>query len=354
MAPKQQKSADGVTAPATTAPDAKAGDAKADAARYAKLIVGLSDRIPEKFEKMKPYVVKAAPAIAMIMVYVRIAIPHIVKFYVAICDLLNKLPHTLLRALIGFCMCFFGGVFPASIAAYEAWKLCGGKEGIQAANLLLDEVNKVRRQSVVDDEVDDDGDGIPDVDQISPQELAVRKAKLVLKVVDPNSVNTQIALLYTGWVGVMAVLKIEFARTITLGNAIGDKLYGPAEHFLQPIAISICPEEYKHWVPVAIKYTCKVIAVTIAWWIQRVLSAVHSCITGGLMFGRELVHYLHDKGHIKFDADDSYLDEAAGFAIGAFGLLVQFYFRFSVPFPLNILFLPLSMVEGFIVWSVSN
>jgi len=356
MAPKQRKSADATAAPANkTDADAKAGDAKtADAARYAKLIVGLSDRFPEKFEKVKPYVVKAAPAIAMLMVYIRIAIPHIVKSYVTICDLLSKLPHTLLRALIGFTMCFFGGVFPASIAAYEAWKMCGGKEGYQAAKLLLNEVNKVRKESVIDDAKDDDGDGIPDVDQISPQELAVRKAKMVLRVVDPNSVNTQVALLYTGWIGVIAVLKIEFARTITLGNAIGDKLYGPAEHFLQPIVISVCPEEYKQWVPWFIKYTCKVIAVTIAWWIQRILSAVHSCVTGGLMFGRELVHYLHDKGHIQFDADDSFLDEAAGFAIGAFGLLVQFYFRFSVPFPLNILFLPLSMVEGIIVWSVNN
>ena len=93
--------------------------------------------------------------------------------------------------------------------------------------------------------MDDDGDGIPDVDQISPQELAVRKAKMVLKAVDPESVNTQMALIYTGWIGVIAVLKIEFARTITLGNAIGDKLYGPVEHFLQPLAMNMCPEEYK-------------------------------------------------------------------------------------------------------------
>jgi hypothetical protein len=33
--------------------------------------------------------------------------------------------------------------------------------------------------------------------------------------------------LYTGWIGVVAVLKIQFAKTIALGSAIGDFIYPP-------------------------------------------------------------------------------------------------------------------------------
>lgn len=353
---KQRKSAGGVAAkpkaePAKAPESAASAANKSEAERYAKLIIGLSEKAPEK---ARPYIEKAAPIVGMAAVYIRIAIPHIVKFYGTVAEQVAKLPMGLIRALVGFCMCFFGGVFPGTIAAYEAWSLCGGKEAVASVKELYGEFEKVLEANKKDGEDDKDGDGKADIDSLDPKELVIHKTKLVLQTVDPSKVSKQLSLLYTGWIGVLATLKIKFAKTVTLGVAIGEKLYGPAEHYVQPIVVKLVEEEYQQWVPVVLKWICKAIAVSIAWWIQRVISAFHSCIKGGLIFGRELVHFMHEKGYVKFDIDDTYIDEGIGWGIAVIGLLTQFYFGFGVPFPLNIFFLPLNFVEAFIAWSVNS
>jgi len=353
MSMKQRKSTGGAAKaePATAPANGASAANKSEAERYAKLIIGLSENAPEK---ARPYIEKAAPIVGMAAVYIRIAIPHIVKFYSTVAEQVGKLPMGLIRALVGFCMCFFGGVFPGTIAAYEAWSLCGGKEAIASAKELYREFENVLEANKKDGEEDKDGDGKPDVDQLDPKELVIHKTKLVMKTVDPSKVSKQLSLLYTGWIGVLATLKIKFAKTITLGVAIGEKLYGPTEHYVQPIVVKLVEEEYQQWVPVVLKWICKAIAVSIAWWIQRVISAVHSCIKGGLIFGRELVHFMHEKGYVKFDIEDTYIDEGIGWGIAVIGLFTQFYFGFGVPFPLNIFFLPLNFVEAFIAWSVNS
>lgn len=355
MSMKQRKStgaaANSKAEPAKAPESAASAVNNSEAERYAKLIIGLSDNAPEK---ARPYIKKAAPIVGMAAVYIRIAIPHIIKFYSMVAEQVAKLPMGLIRALVGFCMCFFGGVFPGTIAAYEAWSLCGGKEAVASAKELYAEFEKVLEANKKDGEEDKDGDGKPDIDSLDPKELVIHKTKLVLQTVDPSKVSKQISLLYTGWIGVLATLKIQFARTITLGVSIGEKLYGPTEHYIQPVVEKLVEEEYQQWVPVVLKWICKVIAVSIAWWIQRIISAFHSCIKGGLIFGRELVHFLHKKGYVKFDIDDTYIDEGIGWGIAVVGLFTQFYFGFGVPFPLNLFFLPVTFVEAFIAWSVNS
>ena len=39
------------------------------------------------------------------------------------------------------------------------------------------------------------------------------------------------------------------------------------------------------------------------------------------MFGQGIVNFLHRKGHIEFNADDSMLDETAGYVMAGVGLL---------------------------------
>lgn len=320
-------------------------------ARYAKVIVELAEKVPEK---ARPYVIKAAPILAKFMVFCIVATPYVLQAVKKIDEVMNKLPLHLFRAIIGFVICFFGGVFPLTIAAVEAWKVCGGDEAIKAIKELRNELKRCQEASAKDDETDADGDGIADVNQITGKELVERKVKLVLKVVKPETVSTQVSLLYTGWVGVVATLKIQFAKTIALGAAIGQRLYEPAQRFLEPTLQAMCPEEYAQWVPWGVKWGCKAIAVYIAWWIQRIISAFHSAIRGGLMCGKELVNYAHDKGWIKTNDEETYLDEIVGWGLAVFGFITQIMLGFSVPFPLNFFMWPIYMVEGFIAWSINS
>lgn len=320
-----------------------------DKTRYTNLIVAAAEKAPEK---VKPYLVKAAPVIAAAVVYIQVALPYIV-FAIGKCSkFIAGLPEKVLYGSLGFAMCFCGGIFPATIAAAEAWNLCGGGEAIVAIQELYGEFLKLQDASKKDDDKDEDGDGVRDVDQIQPKELLARKTMLALRTVDPERFNGAISGIYTGWIGVLAILKIQFAKTITLGEVIGEKLYEPASR-LEPQIKAVVPEEYHKVVPMALRWTCKAIAISIAWWIQRVISAFHSAIRGGLMFGRYFVNYLHEKGVLKVSDEDTYMDEAIGWSIAALGFLFQLAMGFGVPFPLNILLLPVQFVETFIVWSVA-
>merc|ERR1719487_2264836 len=66
----------------------------------------------------------AAPFLAQAVVFFFIALPYIVQGFQMAQKAYEALPDKILWGIIGFLMCFCGGVFPATIAAVEAWSLC--------------------------------------------------------------------------------------------------------------------------------------------------------------------------------------------------------------------------------------
>ena len=57
---------------------------------------------------------------------------------------------------------------------------------------------------------------------------------------------------------------------------------------------------------------------------------------------------------IKFNEEESYLDEIIGWIVAAIGIYFQIRLGFSLPFPLNIILFPFSFVENTIVWCISE
>ena len=79
-----------------------------------------------------------------------------------------------------------------------------------------------------DDKVDADKDGVADVKLIGPEELIQRKTLLFLRTSDPTTCTEAMTAISSGWLAVLASLKLSFARAIMLGSAIGDVLRKPA------------------------------------------------------------------------------------------------------------------------------
>lgn len=55
---------------------------------------------------------------------------------------------------------------------------------------------------------------------------------------DPNKVDKAMKSLYTVWLSVMAVLSIQFARTIQMANSIAEFMGQPVDRFIAPIVVS--------------------------------------------------------------------------------------------------------------------
>eukprot|EP00695_Tsukubamonas_globosa_P001618 TRINITY_DN266_c0_g1_i1.p1 TRINITY_DN266_c0_g1~~TRINITY_DN266_c0_g1_i1.p1 ORF type:complete len:363 (+),score=88.51 TRINITY_DN266_c0_g1_i1:63-1151(+) len=185
-----------------------------------------------------------------------------------------------LPIITGAVLLLFGGRYMTLIAAVEAVRISGYDKIVKYLRELWANYKVAVEASRKDDQVDDNNDGIPDVQQISQQELLTRKLKLLLKVIDPERVGDALTGLYACAMAVVAALRIRFAAAIALGAAIGDMLYPRVSRVLTPALEYVIPEDYRKWTQPILKYGCKTIGVTIAWWAERVITAFHSSLRG--------------------------------------------------------------------------
>ena len=92
-----------------------------------------------------------------------------------------------------------------------------------------------------------------------------------------------------------------------------------------------------------------------------IIAAFYSGLRGGRMFAEAFIQLLIDFKLTKyvpglavpFVPDESLVDEIIGYSIALAGFCFQIFNGFNLPFPFNIIFLPLSLVEWFLRIQVS-
>jgi len=137
------------------------------------------------------------------------------------------LPTNVVQAIIGLALCFFGGTYAISIAAIEAFRQLGWKQLFEELKVVYGQVQTVRAASDKDDTIDADGNGIVDVKELSPSALAQRKTILIMRsITEPARLQTAFGSLWAAYIGVLATLRLEFARTTAFALVRGT---GPGE-----------------------------------------------------------------------------------------------------------------------------
>lgn len=299
-------------------------------------------------QKFQPLIDQATNAFHLVFPYIVHAADSAYRIY-------NSLPLDIIYALLGLLLVFFGGVYTLLIAAFETFYLTGYAQVKEGVMVLREEFDIVWDALKKDNEVDEDHDGVADVKQITVRALVTRKTLLFLeKCRDPQKVMSILTTIITSLISVIAVLKVEFAKVIALGHMIGDAMKKPANYIFVPALASVVPEKFHKWIGPLIEIVCKFVAISIAWFIQRVISSVQSAIRGGLMFSRRILSFLKAKGIFPGYEEDDYYDEVLGWTVAAIGIYFQLSFGFGLPFPLNLLMFPVSCFESYLTWTVSN
>merc|ERR1712167_328393 len=132
---------------------------------------------------------------------------------------------------------------------------------------------------------DSNRDGKADVDSLTAGELVERKVLLFLRTSDPEQTSRAMSAITSGFLAVLASLKIKFAQAIVVGGAIGDVLRPPVRRAMEPFLKKALTEDYHKWIRPGLNYACKLVAVSIAWTLQRIISAFHSALRGGQIAG---------------------------------------------------------------------
>jgi hypothetical protein len=300
-------------------------------------------------------ILRSAPAIQVLVQFINIVGPIIVTAFQFLHSIYEKLPFALLQALMGLSMCFFGGAYTASIAAAEAFAITGWETTKSALNEVYGHLIEVAKANEADDKKDEDGDGVPDAQQVAASALLERKARVaMIAIKDPAKLTEALGGLYSGWIAVQGTLRIEFAKTVTLGVSIANMLEAPALRYGVPVLIHVIPSDFRHWIPTLVRTICKAIAVSVAWYLQTIISAFHSAMRGGLLLSRSLLKWANENGHLTLNEEDTYLDELIGYSVAALGFYTQWMWGFGLPFPFNIVMLPFTLLEWYIRWSVTS
>ena len=349
---------DGPPMPSATAPDTT---------KINKYLDAVSAKAGEMNPKLAGCINAMQPAVLLVIQMVACVVPFYLWAVQWVFKIYNALPTNVLMAVFGVALCFFGGTYVASIAAIEAFRQLGWTKLYANIQVIAEQVQKVGKANAKDDVEDKDGDGIADVEQISANQLAQRKLMLAMReITEPTRLQESVGALWTAYIGVLATLRLEFARTTAFALGIVEIVKYPAVRWLSPLLIAVLGKEMsadgaKKWAVTIVESGLTIFAVIFAWYLQMIISAFYSGLRGGRMFADAICQILVDKGWMEkmpfvsqpFKPEDSYLDEVILYTMAALGFSFQFFQGFQLPFPLNIVFLPLSIIEWFLRIQIS-
>jgi len=140
---------------------------------------------------------------------------------------------------------------------------------------------------------------------------------------------------------------------IALAVSIADAMRPVMVQFVGPLLVALMPADYHKWVSPMIDVFCKMVAGSVAWFLYRLVASVHSGIVGGLICTRALLRWANEKKVLSWKHEETMLDEYLGWTLAACGVYFQVSNWMSVPFPLNVLFLPVTMCETYLQWVVT-
>lgn len=309
-----------------------------EAERLERLAVTVSEQAAPPWAAQ--YLARAAPVAGVVGAIVEKVGPAIYEFYKGLYEIYLRLPTNAAACLWGLGLCFYGGKYPLSIAAIEAFRLTGGSDIAVHLVTLKETTLAVQKAST-------------ECQESENKQFLTR----VLSVLDPGELSEAIGALWSGYMGVLATLKLKFARTAALAHSVGDSLRPAAAKVLGPTLLAVTPAEQHRWVGPSLNVFCKLLGLTLAWKLQRSISTFQSGLAGGLIASRSAFTMLQQFewfGKCFGPSDgDTLVDEAVGWSLAAGGIYYQLVKGGAVPLFLAPIMWPLGILEGCLHWSVA-
>ena len=265
--------------------------------------VATNPHIEQTLVKLKPAFVQASKVIDILGPYIRLT-------YINAKAIWNTIPIEIIQALVGLVLCFFGGAFVTVVAAVEAFLLCGGKRALRDMRQIYRDYKRVTR------------DQKRSASQTNVNASPTEKLLLAMRSVkDPDRLSGNFSSVYTAVLAVFTTLRLHFARTITLGAAIGDMLRPTIQKYCRPSIQAVVEPTYHNWIPVALDWSARFFGISIAWYAQRVVAALQSSLRGALLFTKHSFRFL--VRHHVIDSTSEPVEQLAGYLLAVVGFYCQ-------------------------------
>lgn len=291
-------------------------------------------------------------------------------------------PDIIFKGLTGILICYFGSFFMTTIAAIEALYLCGSYRSLfEHIQVVYAEVRRALKKvetqkeskktetktereakDVVHESTEIDATVTDSIrkNEKSIDTLTMSEQVELLGTVDPKRLSTAVFEIAKGLFAIVTTLKSSFAKTLTLGNAISTTFETPALTYLEPFFRSQLPSTWQNWSAFLLTYALKIIAISLAWRLRKLLTAVHSAVRGGAFAAHYLLHYLVlfaklPQSVASNPQKQQSLKYLIGYGLAFSGLYFQFSYQLStLPFPLNIFLFPFLAIEHLLMWVMNS
>ena len=215
----------------------------------------------------------------------------------------------------GTILTLFGGQFATTFAFVEAFQQTGSERLVENGRLIVEQF-RVAKIALLQD-------GDDDAPNENPEQAIQRKMDLFVNSVDPEVVHKAFSALWYGFLSASAAVKLKFANVIALGASLGDFLNKPAQKYLLPKLKKVLDEKYHRWLPSFIGYLCKVVGISIAFRLNRVLATLSTAIRGGDMLLANIASLCQKRG-VQFLTRGP-ADEVVALGIVATGIYAQLF-----------------------------
>mmetsp|Transcript_9917 Transcript_9917/g.11346 ORF Transcript_9917/g.11346 Transcript_9917/m.11346 type:complete len:350 (-) Transcript_9917:400-1449(-) len=325
--------------------DYDGGDTKGHAPKMKVPDMGDAQQlVKDNLRNILPAIMKAEHYVE---VGIKLATPYVqegLKYYNEFLEVIEPYGvNEVFKVITGFAMMFFGGFFITTVATYEAI-IQGGQERFATnMSLLGEQFRNIKQENQKDDEEDLDGDGIADVLQISAEQYTMRKMMVVFRACDPMIVQEAMHSLYTMFIAVIATLRLQFARTISLGASLGEQIGKPYVKYAIPQIKEYTPEDFHKWLEPVGLYVWRLVGIFIAFQVQRIISTVHTGVKGARLFVEGLTELAERNGYGYLT--EGYFDEALAVILAVMGIYLQLFAWGGLPLPVKLAFFPAFLVE---------
>ena len=282
--------------------------------------------------------VKASPVLGQAAAALSLVAPFVLAYFRALRDaylaVVYLLPWHILQLLAGLVVCFFGGEFYALIACYEAYHLCGGADAAEAARTVVEEAQGVVSAASTEAAGED----------ATPRAVVRRNLLLFAKNTHPEALTAAVSKVWMTWLCMLAAMQLKLARTLVLGSSISKALLPMATRHVLPRLEASVPSELKKWNATLLHVALTAAVIIASSLLTSLVAAAQAALRGGQMAAKHGLEVLAARGTLKGPVDDK-LVHTTGLLLAAAGVLAQAAVGFRLPFPLNLVLLPLTLVE---------
>lgn len=246
--------------------------------------------------------------------------------------------------VLGFMMTFFGRYFTLLTIVAETVHMMSWRDIKRAYHMLK------KNYDIAIDQYERDnapapvmGTGLQSMDAIMPIALS-RRASLFAKSVNVEELNEAAHTLAGVIFPVAAALLIPMVRTLTISRSIASMIHAYIP--LEDKVVEALPPQWRKFSSVIAAASVYVASLSVAMVLSTVIVTIDCALRGSQMFVRHLLRRAHMHNMLTSVTDATKAAQYMAMGMATLGFLWQMAHGSGLPFPLNLLLLPLTIMES--------